>query len=71
MVLRSDNQGEGVAEYYSWQDGSLLPSSTIRISITMAELSQQGRIVSGMLRDECLRCSSPALQKTLRPSQIF
>ena len=52
MVLRSDNQGEGVAEYYSWQDSGLLPTSTIRISITMAELSQQGRIVSGVLRDE-------------------
>ena len=52
MVLRSDNQGEGVAEYYSWQDSGLLPSSMIRISITMAELSQQGRIVSGVLRDE-------------------
>lgn len=52
MVLRSDNQGEGVAEYYSWQDSGLLPTSTIRISITMAELSQQGRIISGVLRDE-------------------
>lgn len=51
VVLRSNNDGEGVAECYGWQGESLLPQSSARISMTMAELSQQGRIVSGTLRD--------------------
>ena len=53
MVLRADDQGEGIADYYKWQeDGSLSSQSSARISATMAELSQQGKITKGMLRGE-------------------
>ena len=56
VVLRADTEGDGIAEYYDWQNGSLLLQSSARISITMAELSQQGRVKSGMLQE-----SVPAL----------
>ncbi|WP_455581729.1 FG-GAP repeat domain-containing protein [Dysosmobacter sp.] len=52
VVLRSDTEGSGIAEYYNWQEGGLLPQSSARISITMAELSQQGRVKTGTLRGE-------------------
>lgn len=50
-VLRSDNTGAGAADYYGWYDGSLVTRSTARISMTMAELSQQGDVHSGTLQD--------------------
>ncbi len=52
IVLRADNEGDSVAEYYGWNEGSLLPRSTARLSMTMAELSQQGRVKRGVLRDD-------------------
>lgn len=53
VVLRTDNEGDSIAEYYGWSDeGGLLPQSTARLSMTMAELSQQGRVKRGVLRDE-------------------
>ncbi|MEG2176304.1 MAG: VCBS repeat-containing protein [Oscillibacter sp.] len=52
VVLRSDDAGDGIAEYFGWQDGGLGSRSTARISMTMAELSQQGRVMRGMLRDD-------------------
>ena len=52
LVLRAGEDGDGVADYYSWQeDGSLANRSYIRISSSMAELSQQGRVRSGTLRN--------------------
>lgn len=52
LVLRAGEDGDGVADYYNWQeDGSLANRSYIRISSTMAELSQQGRVRAGTLRD--------------------
>ena len=52
VVLRAGEDGDGVADYYSWQDdGSLANRSYIRISSSMAELSQQGRVRAGTLRD--------------------
>lgn len=52
LVLRAGENGDGVADYYSWQDdGALVSRSYIRISSTMAELSQQGRVRSGALRN--------------------
>ena len=52
LVLRAGEDGDGVADYYSWQeDGSLFNRSYIRISSSMAELSQQGRVRSGALRN--------------------
>lgn len=51
VVLRSvPDTGDGVADYYDWQKGSLVNRSSARISMTMAELSQQGRLTRGMLR---------------------
>ncbi|MBR4544480.1 MAG: VCBS repeat-containing protein [Oscillibacter sp.] len=52
IVLRAGENGDGVADYYSWQDDdTLMTRSYIRISSTMAELSQQGRVRSGTLRN--------------------
>lgn len=53
VVIQADNEGEGVADYYSWQeDGSLTTQSSARISVTMAELSQQGRVTKGVLQGD-------------------
>ena len=53
VVIRADGEGDGVADYYSWQpDGSFSSQSSARISVTMAELSQQGRVTRGMLEEE-------------------
>lgn len=51
VVLRANQEGEAVADYYGWQDGGLAVKSSARISITMAELSQQGRVTPGTLED--------------------
>jgi len=51
VVLHSDEEGEGVADYYDWKEGALTLQSPARISVTMAELSQQGRLNVGRLRD--------------------
>lgn len=50
VVLHADEEGEGVADHYDWLDGTLVPLSPARISVTMAELSQQGRLSAGKLR---------------------
>lgn len=50
VVLRSMPDGEGIADYYDWQEGSLTSRASARISMTMAELSQQGRVTKGTLR---------------------
>ena len=50
VVLRSDEVGSGLADYYCWEDGTLSLRSYARISSTMAELSgQQGRVQKGTL----------------------
>ena len=51
VVFRANEEGEAIADYYGWQDDGLAVKSTARISITMAELSQQGRVSSGILED--------------------
>lgn len=51
VVLRANEEGEAIADYYGWQDGGLAVKSSARISMTMAELSQQGRVSPGTLRD--------------------
>ena len=38
VLLRSDNQGDPVAEYYDWEGEDLSVQSTTRLSMTMAEL---------------------------------
>ena len=51
VVLHSDEEGEGVADYYDWQAGALVPLFPVRLSVTMGELSQQGRLNLGKLRN--------------------
>ena len=51
VVLRADEQGNGVADYYCWEEGELQLRPSARITSTMAELSQQGRVKSGILAD--------------------
>ena len=50
VVLHADEEGGGAADYYDWNKGALTPQSPARISVTMAELSQQGRLTPGTLR---------------------
>ena len=49
-VFRADQDGVGAADCYVWKNGTLNLGSTIRVSMTMAELSQQGKVTVGMLR---------------------
>ena len=50
VVLHADEDGNGVADCYDWRKGALAPLSPARISVTMAELSQQGRLTTGTLK---------------------
>ena len=49
-VFRADQDGVGAADCYVWKNGTLALASTIRVSMTMAELSQQGKVTVGTLR---------------------
>ena len=49
-VFRANQDGVGAADCYRWKNGALTLSSTIRVSMTMAELSQQGKVTVGTLR---------------------
>ena len=49
-VFRADQDGVGAADCYVWKNGALTLGSTIRVSMTMAELSQQGKVTVGTLR---------------------
>ena len=50
VVLHADEEGDGVADCYDWRTGTLAAQSPARISVTMAELSQQGRLTTGTLK---------------------
>jgi len=53
VVFHADEEGDGVADYYNWQPGGSLGSQTsARLSVTMAELNQQGRITRGRLEGD-------------------
>ena len=53
VILHADEEGDGVADYYVWQsDGNLSTQSAARLSITMAELNQQGRVTQGTLEGD-------------------
>ena len=52
VVLRADEEGTGLADYYSWQQSRLALRSSARVSMTMAELSQHGRITRGYLQEQ-------------------
>ena len=49
-VFRANQDGVGAADCYVWKNGTLALGSTIRVSMTMAELSQQGKVTVGVLR---------------------
>ena len=67
VILRStEEEGGNVADYYTWQDGQLQMKTPARVSMTMAELSQQGRVTAGKLQD-----GSPALFVTGVEESIF
>ena len=51
VVLRADEEGNGIADYYCWQEEEFQLRTSARITSTMAELSQQGRVKSGVLQD--------------------
>ena len=67
VILRStEEEGGNVADYYVWQDGQLQMKTPARVSMTMAELSQQGRVTAGRLQD-----GSPALFVTGVEESVF
>ena len=51
VAFHSNEEGDGMADLYAWQDGGLALRSSARISFSMAELSQQGQVNSGTLAD--------------------
>lgn len=53
VVLRADEEGDGIADYYHWEDDgrTLAGQSSARLSVTMSELSQRGRMTKGTLQD--------------------
>lgn len=52
VVLHADDEGNGIADYYSWRAMDLAVEASARISMNMAELSgQQGQVLCGTLQD--------------------
>jgi len=51
LVLRADEDGNSLAEFYSWEEDAMTVSYTSRLSGTMAELTR-GSVVSGALTEE-------------------
>lgn len=49
VILRADEEGSGLAEYYSWGHSGSMAQSATAVSMTMAELSRQGRLTQGTL----------------------
>ena len=51
MVLRADEEGNGLAECYKWEESGTASRSTTAVSMSMAELSRQGRLTRGTLAE--------------------
>ena len=51
VILRADEEGNGIAEYYTWGQSGNMAQSATAVSMTMAELSRQGRVTEGTLAD--------------------
>ena len=51
VTFHADTEGMGIAEMYTWQDGTMALESSSKISVTMAELSNLGRVVTGAIQD--------------------
>jgi hypothetical protein len=56
VILRADEEGNGLADCYRWTEGNTVSRSAAAVSMSMAELSRQGRLTRGTLQD-----GSPAL----------
>ena len=52
VAFHADTEGIGIAELYTWQNGTMALKSSCKISVTMAELSNLGRVTAGALLDE-------------------
>lgn len=51
VVLRADDEGSGIADFYVCHGSALIRASAARLSMTMAELNS-GRVTSGTLKDQ-------------------
>lgn len=51
VAFHADTEGMGLAEMYTWQNGTMALKSSCKISVTMAELSNLGRVVTGAIQD--------------------
>lgn len=51
VTLRADPEGMGVADYYDWENEVLKVCSSARVSMSVTELRQQGRMTLGALSD--------------------
>ena len=51
LLLHSTDDGDSVADCYGWSQGGLALKSSIGLSMTMAELREQGRIRMGAFSD--------------------
>ena len=71
VAFRSDEEGAGGADLYGWQDGSLALRSSARISFSMAELSQQGRVSGGNLADGAVKNALRGLREEARSMKIL
>lgn len=70
-VLRADETGAGTADCYLWKNGTLTLGSSIRVSMTMAELSQQGPDNGGRAAfQHARRCLSPAWRTAPGPLRM-
>lgn len=50
VTFHADSEGMGLAEMYTWQDGTMALKSSSKISVTMVELSNLGRVVTGAIQ---------------------
>ena len=64
VVLQADEEGNGIADYYCWQEEEFQLRTSARITSTMAELSQQGRVKSGVLGTVRRPCSSRGVEES-------
>ena len=53
VILRADEEGNGLADCYRWTEGNTVSRSAAAVSMSMAELSRQGRLTRGTLQDGC------------------
>ena len=63
-VLRANQDGEGVADCYVSKNGVLTLRSSVLVSMTMAELSQQGKVTVGGRRPGYYGCAGPSGRRT-------